>query len=169
MNIIVKKMTRHEHIAVFIGLILVAGIFIIGPIGLFPAGEIFDQATVSNSSGSVPLPYTVGNLIVEDKTLGEGAAAAAGDRIAVHYVGQLSDGTVFDSSVESDIPFVFTLGRGEVILGWDQGIVGMRPGGRRVLTIPPELGYGESGVGPIPPNATLIFEVALVAIERVQE
>ena len=89
-----------------------------------------------------------------------------GDTIAVHYTGTLTDGTIFDSSIPRGEPFVFTLGAGQVIAGWDKGLLDMKVGEKRTLTIPPEEGYGASGVpGIIPPNATLVFEVELVSIK----
>jgi peptidylprolyl isomerase len=94
---------------------------------------------------------------------GTGAQAKAGDTVSVHYTGLLTDGTLFDSSVERGKPIEFPLGRGNVIKGWDEGIAMMQVGGRAVLIIPPDLGYGAGGVGPIPPDATLIFVVDLVA------
>ncbi|MFH1867267.1 MAG: FKBP-type peptidyl-prolyl cis-trans isomerase [Patescibacteria group bacterium] len=97
---------------------------------------------------------------------GSGEVAKVGDQVTVHYTGWLTNGSKFDSSVDRDEPFVFSLGAGQVIQGWDQGVVGMLVGEKRKLIIPPQLGYGESGTpgGPIPPNATLIFEVELLAI-----
>ncbi|MFA7286514.1 MAG: FKBP-type peptidyl-prolyl cis-trans isomerase [Patescibacteria group bacterium] len=103
-------------------------------------------------------------LGIETLTEGNGAVAVSGNRVAVHYTGWLVDGTKFDSSVDRGTPFTFTLGAGQVIAGWDQGVVGMKVGEKRRLTIPSLLGYGASGVGPIPPNATLVFEVELLAI-----
>ena len=104
-------------------------------------------------------------LIIEDLTVGEGATAAAGQSVSVHYTGWLTNGQKFDSSVDRNDPFEFNLGRGQVIAGWDQGVAGMQVGGKRKLTIPPELGYGERGAsGVIPPNATLVFEVELLGI-----
>ncbi len=104
-------------------------------------------------------------LIIEDLTVGDGATAAAGQSVTVHYTGWLTDGTKFDSSVDRGDPFVFNLGRGQVIAGWDQGVAGMQVGGKRKLTIPPEMGYGLRGAGGvIPPNATLVFEVELLGI-----
>ena len=104
-------------------------------------------------------------LIIEDLTVGDGATATAGQSVLVHYTGWLTDGTKFDSSVDRGEPFEFNLGRGQVIPGWDQGVAGMQSGGKRKLTIPPELGYGSRGAGGvIPPNATLVFDVELLAV-----
>jgi peptidylprolyl isomerase/FKBP-type peptidyl-prolyl cis-trans isomerase FkpA len=104
-------------------------------------------------------------LDVKDLTLGKGDAAAAGDKVSVHYVGTLMDGKEFDSSRKRGKPFDFILGKGQVIKGWDQGVAGMKVGGKRKLTIPPSLAYGPRGSPPvIPPNATLQFEVELLAI-----
>lgn len=107
-------------------------------------------------------------LRYEDQRTGTGdEATGPGQTVIVHYTGYLDDGTKFDSSHDRGDPFSFPLGVGYVIPGWDQGIVGMRVGGRRKLTIPPELGYGARGAGGvIPPNATLIFEVELLEISE---
>jgi peptidylprolyl isomerase len=100
-----------------------------------------------------------------DHEIGKGAAAVAGKQVSVHYTGTLEDGSKFDSSRDRNSPFVFTLGRGQVIKGWDQGIVGMKVGGKRRLEIEPELGYGARGFPPvIPANAKLIFEVELLDV-----
>ncbi|HWD23204.1 MAG TPA: FKBP-type peptidyl-prolyl cis-trans isomerase [Burkholderiales bacterium] len=104
-------------------------------------------------------------LDIEDLVVGSGAAAAKGQRVTVHYTGWLTNGSKFDSSKDRNQPFAFSLGRGEVIQGWDQGVEGMKVGGKRKLTIAPELGYGARGAGGvIPPNATLVFEVELLEV-----
>ncbi len=108
---------------------------------------------------------TASGLVYEELTVGSGAEAASGQHVTVHYTGWLTDGTKFDSSKDRDDPFSFMLGAGHVIRGWDEGVAGMKVGGSRKLTIPPELGYGARGAGgAIPPNATLVFEVELLAI-----
>jgi FKBP-type peptidyl-prolyl cis-trans isomerase len=102
---------------------------------------------------------------IQDVVVGGGVAAATGNRVVVHYTGKFIDGNVFDSSVTRGEPFQFVLGAGQVIKGWDEGIVGMRVGGKRILSVPPELGYGANDYGPIPGNSTLIFEVELLKVE----
>ncbi|WP_394707583.1 FKBP-type peptidyl-prolyl cis-trans isomerase [Sedimenticola selenatireducens] len=108
---------------------------------------------------------TDSGLKYDDMVEGEGAVAAAGQRVVVHYTGWLTDGRKFDSSLDRNDPFTFSLGAGQVIRGWDEGVQGMKIGGKRKLTIPPQLGYGARGAGGvIPPNATLVFEVELLEI-----
>lgn len=105
-------------------------------------------------------------LKIEDSVVGTGEEAVAGKRVTVNYLGTLENGTKFDSSYDRGTPFSFNLGAGEVIKGWDQGVLGMKVGGKRKLVIPPDLGYGQSGAGgTIPPNATLIFEIELLKVE----
>ncbi|MBX4210437.1 FKBP-type peptidyl-prolyl cis-trans isomerase [Candidatus Parcubacteria bacterium] len=114
--------------------------------------------TNTNSSNATELK-------TEDIVIGTGAVAQNGKMITVHYTGTLTDGTKFDSSRDRGTPYQFTLGNGDVIRGWDLGIVGMKVGGKRKLTIPPQLGYGITGYGPIPPNATLLFDVELLGVK----
>jgi FKBP-type peptidyl-prolyl cis-trans isomerase FkpA len=114
--------------------------------------------------GDSPSPSSDGTLVSQDLVVGTGATAATGDTVTVNYVGTLVNGTKFDSSYDRGQPFTFRLGAGQVIAGWDQGVVGMRVGGKRRLTIPPSLGYGSQANGPIPANSTLIFEIELLSI-----
>lgn len=105
-------------------------------------------------------------LKIEDVKVGEGTEAKAGNTVTVHYTGMFTDGKKFDSSYDRGQPFSFPLGQGMVIKGWEQGVAGMKVGGKRKLTIPPSLGYGEEGVpGAIPPNSTLLFEVELLDVK----
>lgn len=108
-----------------------------------------------------------GGLVVEETRPGDGAVATNGKIVSVHYAGRLTDGTKFDSSYERGQPIEFLLGAGKVIKGWDMGLEGMKVGGKRQLTIPAELAYGARGTpgGPIPPNATLVFDVELVGVK----
>lgn len=132
-----------------------------------------DRLPAGQSSSNPVLPVPGVNTITTDSGLqyqelkaGSGPAAAAGNTVSVHYTGWLADGTKFDSSRDRNAPFEFTLGRGSVIKGWDEGVAGMQVGGVRKLFIPPELAYGDQGVGDIiPPGATLIFEVELLQIK----
>ncbi len=115
-----------------------------------------------------PPPDPNAKLEIKDVVVGKGAEAKAGDTIKVHYVGTLANGEKFDASKDHGTePFTFDLGKGRVIKGWDDGVAGMKVGGKRKLTIPPHLGYGARGAGPkIPPNSTLVFEVELVEIVK---
>jgi FKBP-type peptidyl-prolyl cis-trans isomerase FkpA len=125
--------------------------------------------------GSRALPFTepmmaiittASGLQYEDVRVGQGAAARFGADVVVHYTGWLTDGTKFDSSRDRNEPFGFALGQGNVIAGWEEGLTGMRVGGLRKLTVPPSLGYGAWGAGDvIPPDATLVFEVELLAVD----
>lgn len=112
------------------------------------------------------MPTTASGLTYEDLTPGTGATPQAGQTVVVHYTGWLTDGKKFDSSVDRGQPFTFPLGQGRVIKGWDEGVASMQVGGKRKLTIPPELGYGARGFpGAIPPNSTLVFEVELLGVQ----
>jgi len=120
-----------------------------------------DSASPASSSQEVTMPS---GLKYQDLVVGQGREATSGHKVQVNYTGWLTDGTQFDSSI-GRAPFEFTLGGHEVISGWDQGVAGMKEGGKRKLTIPPDLGYGARGAGGvIPPNATLVFEVELLKV-----
>lgn len=108
-----------------------------------------------------------GSLLIEDVKISGGDVATKGKTVSVHYTGVLTNGTKFDSSLDRGQPIMFALGTGQVIKGWDQGVEGMKVGGKRKLTIPPDLAYGARGTpgGPIPPNSTLVFDVELVAVK----
>jgi peptidylprolyl isomerase len=110
---------------------------------------------------------TASGLSYTDIVKGTGAAPTSGKMVTVHYTGVLENGTKFDSSVDRGQPFSFRIGAGEVIPGWDEGVISMKVGGKRKLIIPPQLGYGSAGAGGvIPPNATLIFDVELLDVEK---
>lgn len=113
-----------------------------------------------------PQSPTGAQLAIEELAPGAGPTVKSGDTLVVHYTGWLTNGKKFDSSLDRNEPFEFTIGQGRVIQGWEKGLLGMQKGGKRKLTIPPEMGYGARGAGGvIPPNATLVFEVELVEIK----
>ncbi len=121
-----------------------------------------DAAAAAPAAEEVKLPN---GLVYQDLVVGDGAVAEKGMKATVHYTGWLTDGTKFDSSVDRGQPFSFTLGQGQVIKGWDEGVQGMRVGGKRKLTIPPDMAYGARGYPPvIPPGSTLVFEVQLLGL-----
>lgn len=125
-----------------------------------------NAASQSRVAQRMEPPKPLPQVKKEDVVIGKGKEAVPGKMISVHYTGRLAGGKEFDSSVKRKLPFRFKLGAGQVITGWDKGIVGMKVGGKRKLTIPPELGYGAGGAGNvIPPNATLNFDVELLGVE----
>lgn len=146
---------RHIQIgiAVVIAVAVVALFFIFNPFAVQNTLNPLDNGTTTDT----------GTLVTQDEAVGTGAAAQAGDMLTVNYTGKLANGTVFDTSV-GKAPYKFILGHGDVIPGWDQGLIGMKVGGKRVLIIPSSLAYGATGYGPIPPDATLTFEIELVKV-----
>ena len=119
----------------------------------------------TNQNQQTPTNYEIQGMKIEVLQKGSGDPVKAGDKVTVNYVGTLEDGTKFDSSIDRGQPFTFTPGENSVIQGWELGVVGMKIGEKRKLTIPPELAYGERGAGGvIPPNATLVFEIDLLSI-----
>jgi FKBP-type peptidyl-prolyl cis-trans isomerase len=129
--------------------------------GSYPIGTL-DTTPPAPSANAVT---TASGLVYEDLQVGDGATAKAGDTVSVNYTGWLEDGTKFDSSLDRGQTFDFTLGAGQVIPGWDEGVQGMNVNGTRLLVVPASLGYGSQANGPIPANSTLIFEVQLVGIQ----
>jgi len=117
---------------------------------------------------NAPVQTTAGGLQYQDVTVGTGASPRVGAPVVVQYTGYLTNGTKFDSSYDRNQPFTFTLGVGQVIKGWDEGVATMKVGGKRKLIVPPDLGYGAAGTpgGPIPPNATLVFDVELLDVPK---
>ena len=167
-----KKLSRKEYLAVGVALIVAFGL-------LFYGNYIFSQNSSSpqknlltDESAAVSdalVPDGVSNadgLIIADTVVGAGAAVKSGDTISVNYTGTLADATKFDSSYDRGEPITFVAGSGQLIKGFDEGVIGMKVGGKRRLTIPPELGYGDRDVGPIPANSTIVFDVQLVKIGK---
>lgn len=111
------------------------------------------------------LDGTMKKLVIDDVVIGDGVEVKEGDKVTVHYMGTLPDGTKFDSSYDRGEPFYFTVGKGAVIEGWEKGLLGMKIGGKRILVIPGEMAYGNRQIGQIPPNATLVFAIELLKIE----
>ena len=148
-------MKQNEWIAVAISVFVVGFFFVFGQ-GLISLFTNHKTTMLNNSA----------ELVSTDTVVGTGDEAIAGSRVTVNYVGKFVDGKVFDSNEARGEPFSFVLGSGQVIKGWDEGIVGMRVGGKRTLSIPPDLGYGASDYGPIPGNSTLIFDVELLKVEK---
>lgn len=142
----------------FLALVVIIGVSFLDKLiygGNTPKAEITVQ----------PNTETVTELKIEDIKVGSGAEVKNGNTVTVHYKGTLTDGKQFDSSYDRGEPFPFKVGAGSVIKGWDQGLVGMKVGGIRRLTIPSSLGYGEAGAGAdIPPNSTLLFEIELLSV-----
>jgi peptidylprolyl isomerase len=122
-----------------------------------------EQASAGATMGNVIT--TADGLQIQDLTVGTGQEVKSGDTVTVNYLGTLENGTKFDSSYDRNQPFTTQIGVGQVIKGWDEGIVGMKVGGKRKLIIPPSLGYGSQNMGSIPPNSTLIFEVELLNVK----
>ncbi|MGA7936994.1 MAG: FKBP-type peptidyl-prolyl cis-trans isomerase [Kovacikia sp.] len=126
--------------------------------------EASTAAPAQTKAGENAVTTTPSGLKYTDLVEGTGDTPQSGQKVTVHYTGTLEDGTKFDSSRDRGQPFEFKIGVGQVIKGWDEGVGSMKVGGRRQLTIPPDLGYGARGVGPIPPNSTLLFDVELLKV-----
>lgn len=145
----------------FLFVLLVVGGFVFWSINYEEKVEISEGENIVEGGAE-----EVNDLKKEDLEVGEGVEVKKGDTVSVHYTGTLTNGTKFDSSLDRNQPFEFTVGDSQVIAGWEVGLVGMKVGGKRKLTIPPALGYGDRGAGAsIPPNSTLIFEIELLEIK----
>lgn len=155
------------HVAIAIGLAL-AVVVLFFALGFFGGGGLETAQPILSGPEAIleELAATgaVASLKLYDIEEGSGAEATPGKRLVVHYTGVLPDGTVFDSSVSRGTPFEFVLGSGMVIQGWERGFQGMKEGGRRLIAVPPDLGYGDRAIGSIPPNSTLIFDVELISV-----
>ncbi len=170
-------------IAVALAVVVALGLLFFGPRVLAPfspaassqsqtaaATDIQTSTTTTTTmTTSAPIPSPLPTELTKiDEVVGTGAVAAAGTQVTVNYVGMLPDGTVFDASAkhpETQAGFSFPLGGGKVIQGWDQGVVGMKVGGKRRLIVPPGMGYGANDYGPIPGNSTLIFDIELLKVQ----
>jgi FKBP-type peptidyl-prolyl cis-trans isomerase len=168
-----KTLSRREWIAASIAIIVTTILFFGGDIWSVVVGV--PETTAPTSLGvpdqKIPMPEkmknisTVPGIEIYDLQVGTGAEAVKGKTVSAHYVGVLTDGTKFDSSIDRNKPFEFVLGTGQVIKGWDIGIEGMKVDGIRQLVISPELGYGPQAIGPIPANSTLVFQVQLLEVK----
>ncbi|MFA5132039.1 MAG: FKBP-type peptidyl-prolyl cis-trans isomerase [Candidatus Paceibacterota bacterium] len=167
---------KSTYIYIGIGVVIAGALILWDPLGLSPNSGTHDEfisninaTSTTQTTQTTNTNVTTNNMLVtelkmEDEVVGTGATAVAGDKVTVQYVGTLMNGTIFDASRNhGDQGFMFTLGAGEVIKGWDMGVAGMKVGGKRKLTIPADLAYGNQAVGGvIPANSTLIFEVELI-------
>jgi FKBP-type peptidyl-prolyl cis-trans isomerase len=179
-----KSLTRYETIGITISIVVVMAV--LGVIRFFPFVQRTAETEKTSESDIIRvnpnasdkeaalrqaiLDGTTGNgtvtkLIVHDLSVGTGREVKVGDTVTVNYIGLLKDGPEFDNSYKKKKPFSFKVGADEVIKGWDTGIIGMKEGGQRALVVPASLGYGNTIVGPLPANATLIFSIELLSIE----
>lgn len=169
--------TTHTGIAVALAVAVALGFLALGT-PMFTsltseAGVPENAVGTTTSSSELPMDLSQAageslptELVISDVVVGSGAEATPGQMVTVHYVGALPDGTVFDASTNRGEPFTFQLGAGQVIRGWDEGVAGMKVGGKRRLVIPPDMAYGNQAVGGvIPANATLLFEVELLGVQ----
>lgn len=152
---------RNFLLSCLVGVLVLVGFayFIFGT----NSGPASNTITADSPNGATPTVSE--NVKIEDLEEGTGPEVKSGDTVVMHYTGTLVDGTKFDSSLDRNEPFETQIGVGQVIKGWDTGVVGMKVGGKRKLTIPPSLGYGDQDMGSIPPNSILIFELELLEIK----
>ena len=155
-----NKLSRNQGIAVAVGLGLMAYLFFSDPLM-----SLFNSPQANNQNASM----IESGFKTQEVSIGQGEIAEPRNKLTVHYLGRLPSGQVFDSSLDNNTPITFTLGTGQVIRGWDEGLAGMRVGGKRVITIAPDYGYGNRAIGAIPANSVLIFEVELVGVEKASQ
>lgn len=157
-------MNIQTGIAIVLAIVVVGAFFMFPQFFPFGSGAPSTAAVGQSATNNAPAP-TTGELQIADEVIGTGTAVVAGDQISVKYVGMLADGTVFDASANHGGAQTFVIGVGQVIPGWDQGVIGMKEGGKRKLVIPASLAYGDQGVpGVIPGGSTLTFEIELVTV-----
>lgn len=157
-----KKLNQKEWIAVTVALFVIGFFFLFGE-NILRVVTRSDARNTSNNSRNIKNMDTP-EILVQDTVVGTGQEALPGRQVTVEYTGKFTDGRVFDTSVGRG-SFTFLLGAGQVIQGWDKGVVGMKVGGKRTLSVPPEFGYGPNDYGPIPGGSTLVFEVELLKVE----
>ncbi len=179
-----KNINESEAISLFVAIAVIAIVFF-GAVGnpFAKQDSVKKTATTTNAVaiadvknnpdqaakdliGATDSNGAVTKLIIQDSKVGVGVAVKAGDTVTVDYVGALQNGTEFDNSKKRGKPFTFKVGAGDVIKGWDEGVVGMKKGGQRILVIPPNKGYGTEANGPIPSNSTLLFMIQLIDIAK---
>lgn len=173
-----KNLNQKEAISLFVAVIVVGFVFAGSALNPFRvSGNATSQPVELNDSANDPASAAaaltgatnangeLAELVIEDIVVGTGEVVENGDTVTVHYVGLLQDGTKFDDSTLRGEPFTFTVGKGDVIKGWDMGVLGMKKGGERVVVIPSEMGYGNRKLGPIPPNSTLLFSIRLLEVK----
>lgn len=170
-----KTLSKKEWIAVSVALVVIALFFLSKTfIFTFLTSEISGTTTATNTNTTMNTNTPANtpaasadttSLLVKDAVVGTGAEAVPGKTITVNYTGKLTNGAVFDSSIPRGQPFQFVLGAGQVIAGWDQGLLGMKVGGKRTLIIPANMAYGNRAIGSIPANSTLIFDVELLGVK----
>ncbi len=173
---------RDELVGIFVSIVIATAIFAVLRFDMFTKLQTYmatpsevetveidasdDQSALKELlTGSFTKNGKITKLIIQDSKVGDGAVVHEGSRVTVHYIGKLQDGTKFDSSYDRNEPYVFTVGEGSVIKGWDTGLLGMKVGGERILVIPDNLAYGNREVGTIPPRSTLLFAIELIKSE----
>jgi len=156
------KLGKKEWIAVVLALVIVFYFFLFSNSSPAPLGDEIGSVIneeVTNTTNNME------GIVIQDVVVGTGEEAVKGSTVTVNYTGKFLDGKVFDSSIPRGEPFEFTIGEGRVIKGWDEGFIGMKVGGKRILTISPDKAYGPNDYGPIPGNSTLVFEVELLEVK----